>query len=235
MPLFVKVRSFLYNLLSSRRLDADLACEVHAHLEMLKEENLRTGMSQDEAQRSARIELGGVEQVKEQVREQRLGNWLHSVFSDCRFALRQLGKNPAFTAIAMLTLALGIGATTAIFSVIYGVLIRPLAVPDAKQVVQLVLKDRGQISQDGFTYHEFRFLQEHSPWSSATAAFTHVGFNMSSGASAERLSALHVSSDYFGVLGITPFLGRAFTAEEDRDPSARRGPRLRFLAATFLQ
>jgi putative ABC transport system permease protein len=221
MPRFVKVQSLLHNLFSSRRVDADLAREVHSHLEMLKEENLRAGMSPDEAQRSARIELGGIEQVKEQVREQRLGNWLHSVSSDCRFALRQLGKNPAFTAIAVLTLALGIGATTAIFSVIYGVLIRPLAVPDAKQVVQLVLNYHSQVSQDGFTYHEFRFLQEHSPWFSATAAFTHVGFNMSSGASAERLSALHVSSDYFGVLGVTPFLGRAFTAEEDRDSSAR--------------
>jgi putative ABC transport system permease protein len=221
MPRFVKVRSFLQNLFSLRRVDTDLDHEVHSHLEMLEEENLRAGMSQDEAQRSARIEVAGIEQVKEQVREQRLGNWLHSVFSDCRFALRQLSKNVAFSSIAVLTLALGIGATTAIFSVVYGVLIRPLAVPDAKRMVQLVLKYHGQVSQDAFTYHEFRFLQEHSPWSSATAAFTHVGFNMSSSDSAERISALHVSSDYFHVLGATPFLGRVFTAEEDRDPGAR--------------
>lgn len=221
MPFSRKFRGFLQNLFFSRSVDADLDCEVHSHLEMLKDENICSGMSEDQAQRAARIAMGGIEQVKEQVREERVGNWLHSVFSDCRYALRQLRKSPAFSAIAVLTLALGIGATTAIFSVIYGVLIRPLAVPDAQQVVQLVLKYHGQVSQDAFTYREFRFLEEHSSWSRATAAFTHVGFNMSSSGSAARVSALHVSSDYFRVLGTTPFLGRAFTAEEDRDASAR--------------
>jgi putative ABC transport system permease protein len=221
MPLLAKFRSLLQNIFSSRRAETDLDQEVQSHLAMLTEEKLRAGMAPEEAERAARIELGGIEQVKEQVREQRLGNWLHSVVSDCRFALRQLRKNPAFTAMAVLTLALGIGATTAIFSVIYGVLIRPLSVPDAQQVVQIVLKYHGEVSQDAFTYREFRFFQGHSPWSSSMAAFTHVGFNMSSGGSAERVSALHVSSDYFHVLGASPFLGRAFTAEEDRDPSAR--------------
>src|ERR1700728_2853322 len=103
MPLFMKVRSFLHNLFSSRRVDADLDREIHSHVEMLKEENLRAGMSQDEAQRSARIELGGIEQVKEQVREERLGNWLRSVLSDCRFAFRQLRKSPTFTCASLIT------------------------------------------------------------------------------------------------------------------------------------
>jgi putative ABC transport system permease protein len=159
--------------------------------------------------------------VKEQVRDERVGHWFHSVVSDCRFALRQLRKSPAFTIVAVLTLALGIGATTAIFSVIYGVLIRPLAVPEAQQVVQFVLKFRGAVNQDAFSYSEFRFLQEHTPWSRDLSAFTHVGFNMSARSTAERVSALHVSSDYFQVLRATPFLGRAFNSEEDRDPGAR--------------
>src|SRR5207245_10197001 len=108
MPLFVKVRSFLGNLFSLRRVDVDLDQEVHAHLELLTEENIRAGMPTAEARRAARIELGGIEQVKEQVREERLGNWLHSVLSDCRYGLRQLRKNPGSTHGMAFTLALAI-------------------------------------------------------------------------------------------------------------------------------
>src|SRR6266566_8696303 len=96
MPVFVKARRFLRNLFSSRRVELDLDQEVHAHLEMLTDENIRAGMPPEEAQRAARIELGGIEQVKEQVREERIGNWLHSVIFDCRYGVRQLRKNPGF-------------------------------------------------------------------------------------------------------------------------------------------
>ncbi|PYT75556.1 MAG: hypothetical protein DMG40_27975 [Acidobacteria bacterium] len=126
MPLFVKARSFLRNLFSTRRVEVDLDQEVHAHLELLTEENVRAGMPPKEAQRAARIELGGIEQVKEQVREERIGNWLHSVISDCRYGIRQLRKNPSFTVVAVMTLALGIGANTAMFSMVDGVVLRPL-------------------------------------------------------------------------------------------------------------
>ncbi|MGB7730392.1 MAG: permease prefix domain 1-containing protein [Candidatus Acidiferrum sp.] len=125
MPLFTKARNFLRNIFSFRRVDVDLDHEVRSHLEMLTDENLRAGMSPSEAKRAARIELGGIEQLKEQVRERRLGNWLHSIFADCRYGLRQFGKNPGFT-----TVALGIGANTALFSVIDAVLLRPLPFHD---------------------------------------------------------------------------------------------------------
>ena len=94
MPLIVKVRSFLRNLFFSCRVEEDLDQEVHCHLELLTEENVRAGMPPKEAQRAPRLELGGIEQVKEQVREEWAGNWLRSAISDCRYGLRQLRKNP---------------------------------------------------------------------------------------------------------------------------------------------
>ena len=93
MSLPAKLRSFLRNLFFSRRVDADLDSEVHSHLILLIEENIRAGMSRQEAQRAARMELGSIEQVKEQVRDKRIGNWFHSAFFDCRYGLRQLRKN----------------------------------------------------------------------------------------------------------------------------------------------
>ena len=144
-----------------------------------------------------------------------------TLLRDLRLAVRFLRQSPAFTIVAVLTLAVGIGANTAIFSVIYGVLIRPLAVPEAHQVVEVVLKYQGELSEDAFTYQQFRYLQDHSQWPAAIAAFTHVGLNLSSDTGTQRVSALHVSSDYFPALGARPLLGRDFSREEDRDPSAR--------------
>jgi hypothetical protein len=136
MPLLLKARSFLRNLFSVRRMDADLNQEVHSHFEMLAEEYIRAGMPPAEAQRAARIELGGIEQVKEQVREQRLGNWLRCVVSDCRYGIRQLRKTPGFSTIAIITFALGIGANTAVFSILDAVLIRRLPYPNAERLVK---------------------------------------------------------------------------------------------------
>jgi putative ABC transport system permease protein len=144
-----------------------------------------------------------------------------TLLRDLRSAVRFLRQSPAFTLVAVLTLALGIGASTATFSVIYGVLIRPLAVPEAHRVVEVVRKYQGELSGDSFTYPQFRYVQDHSQWPAAIAAFTHIGLNLSSDSGTQRVSALHVSSDYFSALDAYPSLGRDFSRDEDRDPSAR--------------
>jgi hypothetical protein len=111
---------------AKRRQDAELNDELQAHLEMLAEENMQRGMSAEDARRAARIELGGVEQIKEAVRDQRGLPLLESLVAHARFGLRMLRKSPSSSAVVVLTLVLGIGATTAIFTVAYATLIAPL-------------------------------------------------------------------------------------------------------------
>lgn len=218
MSALVKLRSFLHNLFSWRSAETDLREEVQSHLEMLFDENMHEGMSANEAQRAARIELGGIEQVKEQVREQRLGNWLHSIFSDCRFALRQLRRSPGFTAVAILTLALGIGATTAIFSVVNTALLRPLAYRDPQQlylVHEIVPQMAKYYPILDANLPDFRIWQKqvHSFQDVAIAEPTTA--DLSGLGQAEVLHGVRVSANIFSVLVAQPVLGRSFRPEED--------------------
>jgi putative ABC transport system permease protein len=217
MPLFIKARSFLRNLLSKRRLETDLHEEVHSHLQMLTDENLRDGMSQEEAQRAARMELGGVEQVKEQVREQRLGNWLYSLYADCRFALRQLWKDPGFTLVTLLTIALGIGVNTAIFSVIDAVLLRPLPFHDPGRLVACKSVDTKDPTQGGdISYPAFLDWRAQSHSFREMSVYNVTSFTYTGGAQPESIRSAVVSANLFSTLGISPALGRTFAAQEDQ-------------------
>jgi putative ABC transport system permease protein len=156
-----------------------------------------------------------------------MGNFVQ----DVRFGLRVLAKNPGFTAVAVLTLALGIGANTAMFSVVYGVLLRPLPYPHAERIVKIARTFRGQVEDANFTARAFDFWRDHSKPFEAIAAATGVGFNLVGAGRPERIDALRVSTQYFDVYGVQPFLGRGFSAEEDR----LGGPKVAILSYDLWQ
>jgi putative ABC transport system permease protein len=217
MPFLTKIRSFVKNFFRIRNTEADLNEEVRSYLAMLIEGNLRPGMSPEEAQRAARIELGGVEQVKEQVREQRLGNWLHSVVADSRFALRQLRKSPAFTTVAILTLALGIGANTALFSVINAVLLRPLPFHDPGRLVAVASIDLKNPESGGdISYPAFQDWRSQSHSFDAMSVWNVTSLTYTGGDQPESIRSAEISANLFSLLGISPVLGRTFTQEEDQ-------------------
>jgi putative ABC transport system permease protein len=213
MPLFVKARSFLRNFFLSRRVEADLDQEIRSHLRMLTEENIRSGMTPEEAQRAARNELGGIEQVKEQVREERIGNWLHSVVSDCRYGRRQLRKNPGATTVMVFTLALAIGATTAIFSVVYGVLLRPLPYRDANRIMAVFeVTSEGRPSRVADpNFHDFR---DQNRTFQAIAKYGDDVASIAGVSQATRTTVASVSPDFLKVFGIQPILGRDFRVSD---------------------
>jgi putative ABC transport system permease protein len=219
MPLFVKVRSFLRNMVSFRRVEVDLDEEVHAHLEMLAEEKVRAGMTPEEAQRAARIELGGIEQVKEQVREERIGHWLNSVMADCRYGFRQLRKNLGATAVMVSTLALGIGATTAIFSVVYGVLLRPLPYREPGRIMAIF-----EVNSKGAWSHladpNFDDFRDENRSFQGMAKYNSYVVSVSGSAEASRTRVASVTASFLKVFDVQPMIGRDFVAEDNKKGAA---------------
>lgn len=140
---------------------------------------------------------------------------METLWKDIRYGFRTLGKSPGFTALIILTLALGIGANTAMFSVVYGVLLRPLPYPQADRITQISISYKGQLDYSGFDARESDFWKTHDQPFQYLAATTSVGFNLSSGSQPLRVRALRVSADYFQVLGVQPVLGREFSPDDD--------------------
>jgi len=216
MPLLVKVRSFLRNLFLSRRVEADLDQEVRSHLELLVAEKIRAGMPPHEAQRAARIELGGVEQVKEQVRDSRTGAFLDSLLQDLRFALRQMHRSPGFALTAVLILALGIAANVIVFGVLQALVLRSLDVPHAEQVMTLQPKNAGPF----VSYPEVRDVREGNTVFSAVAVYEFQDFGLEANGVTRPVWGAEVSGQYFDVVGIKPFLGRLLGRDDDDHPGA---------------
>jgi putative ABC transport system permease protein len=196
--------------------ESELTAELESHLQLHVEDNLRRGMSLEEARRDAVIKLGGVEPTKESYRERRGVPWMDHVFQDLRYALRMLRNSPGVSSIIALTLALAMGATTAIFSVVYGVLLRPLPYPQADRIVVLwELNSEGR--RMNFADPNFDDLREQNRSLATLAAYSGVvTASVSGGAESTRTGLVWVTRDFFLTLRVQPVMGRGFVAEEQR-------------------
>jgi predicted permease len=199
---------------SKPALDADFADELAQHLEAATADNIRRGMTPVEAARRARIALGGIEQTRELHRDARGLPWLEDLGRDVRFALRSLAKSPGFTAVAVLTLALGIGANTAIFSVINSALLQPLPYPHPEQLVYVMetMPDgRPNGSVSGGAFKDWR---EHSSKFADLAVYEDIRRNLTGMGTPERVTGLQASAEFLPTLGVAPMIGRDFAASE---------------------
>jgi predicted permease len=219
MPILSRMKNFFRNLFAKQRTDRDLDDEVRSYADLLAQEKIRTGVNPEEARRAARLELGGVEQVKETVREVRAGAWLDSLLQDLRYGARMLRKNPSFSAVAVLTLALGIGANTAIFSIVNGVLLNPLPYPHPQELAVLY-EHTSNFEKSSISYPNFLDWQRTNSTFASMAAYRHEDFNTTGSGEPERVRGGMVSAEFFPALGVKPLLGRIFATDEDRPGAA---------------
>ena len=170
------------------------------------------GWSETEARRAALVELGGAEQVKEQVREVRLGHWVETLFKDLRFGVRSLGKSPGFTAVTLLTLALGIGANTAIFSIVNAVILRPLPYPEPERLVK-IWPDRPRVSTSKADYLE---IKRRARSFEDIGAYSNWGFALTGTGEPAKLEGARATANLFALLGANAAIGRTFAVDEDQ-------------------
>jgi putative ABC transport system permease protein len=217
MSMLRRLASLIHNLLHKRQIERDLDDEIGSFFDLLTNEKLSKGMSPQMALRAARIEAGGLEQTKEQVRETRGGAWLEAFWRDFRYSAVALARNPGLSVVAVITISLGIGANTAIFSVVNGVLLRPLPFDHPEELVEIreTQLEKGD-DEMAVAPADFQYWRESSQsFSTMAAHYTHVSFNLTGSGEAEKLSSAAVSASFFRVLGVEPELGRGFLPEEE--------------------
>ncbi len=223
MRILASLRSIASALFRRSQIESEMDEEFHSHIQKRADDLERSGLPRAEAERRARIEFGGYERIKEESREAFGSQFLETLLQDVRFGLRMLRKSPGFSAIAVLTLALGIGANTAIFSVVEGVLLKPLPYPHQEELVAvrhtapgLSIKDLSASISNYFIYREqSRTFQD-------IGLFYSTGYsvNVTGLAEPEHVPALGVTDGVLPILGVTPLLGRSFARADDSPGSA---------------
>ncbi|HLY18704.1 MAG TPA: ABC transporter permease [Bryobacteraceae bacterium] len=221
MPLLNRLASLGRNLFARPRVERELDEELRTYVAQLTDEKRASGMEAAEARRAARIESGGVEQIKEEVRQVRTGQMLEQLLQDLRYGVRMLRKSPAFTAMAVLALALGIGANTSMFSVAYGILWRPLPYANADRVAVVFMR---------YFPRDFEFgtmcLRDYQMWKENNRAFEDPSLftmrRMDIGGKEgfpEQVQGASVTAGFFATMGVQPVIGRTFAAGEDHPAS----------------
>jgi putative ABC transport system permease protein len=214
--MFARIRSTWRAVTRRTAWEQDLEEELRTHVECRTEDLMRAGLSREEAERRARIELGAHETYKEQCREAQGLRWPDELQQDLSYGLRSFRRNPGFTAVSVLTLALGIGATTAIFTVVNAVLLRPLPYPHPEQLVY-VQEILGEYGLSPFmSNREFAAWRNQSRTLSQIAAYMNFTANLTGGGEPERISYGMATTTFFSILGVHPVVGRLFLTEEDR-------------------
>jgi predicted permease len=217
MSLLRNIASGLRSLFRKERVEGELDEELRGFLEMAADEKMKQGMNRKDALRAVRLERGGLEVTKEVVRSAGWESFVEKLWQDLRFATRMLRKSPGFTAVAALTLALGIGANTAIFTVVNGVILKPLPYPQPDRLVMLLEKQLsdgtlGTVAPANF----FDWREQSHSFDNMAAIDPYPDFILNGSGEPQRLTGAAVSSDFFSLLGIHMALGRDFLSEEDR-------------------
>lgn len=216
----------LAGLFRTKHYEQEMAEEFESHLEMAIEDNLRSGMTPQEARRQALIKLGGLEQTKEIYRDRRGLPFLETLFQDFRYGLRMLVKDPGFSAVTVVTLALAIGANVTVFSMVNGLMLRPPKIEDPSRVVVVLMTDPAKGPDWGWDMKsvsapDFVAWREQSRSFSGMVASELDTFALTGEGEPERVPGMRVSADYFNVLGVGAAVGRTFVPGEDQLGAAR--------------
>jgi len=216
MRTYSRLRGWLLAVFNRTRMEDDMDAEMRAHMEAYTRDLMRKGLSSDEALRRSRLEFGSIETAKDGCRESSGLRFWDELGADIRFGARMLRKNPGFTAVAVLTLALAIGANSAIFSVVNAVLLRPLPFADSDKLMMVWATDsRRGVSQDVASYPDFLDWRAQSKSFAGLAAFRNATLIVSGGTESELARGLRVSPGFFEILKVQPSLGRSFRAGEE--------------------
>ena len=208
-----RLSGFLRNLLQQRLKDRELDDELREYVEQLTSAYVAAGRSQADARRAALLQLGGAEQVKEQVRAVRAGSLVAQGLQDVRYGLRQMRRAPGFTAVAVVTLGVGIGVSAAIFSLVDTVMVRPLPYREPGRLVSVY---EGPNGQSVLAWSEYLAFVQQTRTLESVAAIQPVSATVLGGAQTEQVTGALVSGSLFPMLGIQPLIGRNFSADEDR-------------------
>ena len=224
--------SWLQRLFARKRMEIDLDKELRFHFEAQVADKVRSGIPEGEARRLTRIEFGGIEQIKEDCRESRGTLWLESIVQDVRYALRLLRRSPGFTITCVLILAIGIGATTAIFSLVNTVLLRPLPFPESNRLVWVSQQDHSMPSvvPESLSYPDYFDWRAQNHTLEGIASYSGGTATMELKGESQRLDIQTVSSNFFQVLGAAPIVGRDFSWEDEKP-----GSRAVMLSYSFWQ